>query len=108
LGVSLDLSETERVLDATLRHWDLDGPLPRPKGEWVACPVCRSPDYLLKRYGFHPRPESELCRADVTLKCRECAAVWTHGVAIPELLFRQHGHVAYEREDIKEILHEGS
>ena len=35
------------------------------------------------RKGTHANPY----RCDVSFKCCDCSAVWTHGVAIPEAMF---------------------
>lgn len=72
------------VLAATAVHWDVSGPLPLPIGDWLACPVCRSPKVLIRFWRYHERSAQPTVphRCDVSMKCAGCAAVWIHGVAI--------------------------
>lgn len=79
----------ERVLRATLEHWDLTGPdgLPRPRGGWLHCPCCGvSLEPVIRYWQFHIRPGTPTVpwRCDVSMKCRACAALWVHGIALPE------------------------
>lgn len=75
----------EQVLARTAEWWDLSGPLPMPRGEWLRCPVCGDGDVQLRHWVFHERPKPHTLpyRCDVRLKCRRCAALWAHGVALP-------------------------
>lgn len=73
-------------------HWDLRWPAPVPR-EIPPCPVCPDGRAVAKDWRFHsvavagsPRP----WRCDVRFKCVDCSAVWQHGVAIPEAMYR-HG-----------------
>lgn len=81
----------DRVLAAVRERWDLSGPLPVPRGEWLACPVCRSgrpqPRYWLwhRKSSGTPLP----FRCDVAFKCVECSAGWVHGVAVDEDTYRR-------------------
>lgn len=79
------------VLAKTEEHWDLDGPMPLPKGDWLRCPVCRGEEVIPKRLNYHTRPEWATVprRCDVVFKCCDCAMVWQHGIALSEEHFRR-------------------
>lgn len=78
---------------ATEEHWDLTGPLPVPKGDWLRCPVCRGDQVQLRVWKFHRigkskhRTPTHDYRCDVPFKCVACAATWTHGVAVPAEMY---------------------
>lgn len=78
------------ILERLATRWDLAGPLPRPRGDWLRCPVCSAPDVHARewRIGSRNKPGGEphrlTHRADVSFKCTWCAAVWWHGLAVGE------------------------
>lgn len=77
------------VLATTRAMWDLSGPLPVPKGEWLRCPVCGAapqPRY----WRLHHRPGATVPgRCDVSLKCTLCSHVWVHGVALDDDTYKR-------------------
>lgn len=81
--------DPDQVLAATVRRWDLDGPLPVPRPGWLCCPVCGCSVVQPRYWRWHVRSGAPTVagRCDVSFKCCDCAAVWVHGVAIPEGIF---------------------
>lgn len=70
---------------ATAAHWDLSGPFPVPRGDWLACPVCRSTAVQGRTWTRIVRVTHKVTgRVNVSFKCTQCACAWTHGVAVPE------------------------
>lgn len=80
----------DEVLAATHAKWDLSGPLPVPAGGWLACPVCRDGRPQPRYWRWHRRAGKPTVpwRCDVSFKCVDCAAVWTHGIAVDEQYYR--------------------
>lgn len=79
-----DLS-VQAVAAATEAHWDLTGPFPTPRGDWLRCPVCRCPVVQARTWTRITRVTHKITgRVDVSFKCTACAAAWTHGVAVPD------------------------
>lgn len=72
------------VMAAVTARWDLAGVLPVPRGEWLACPVCRAGRPQPRYWRWHRRSGTPTIpgRCDVSFKCVDCSAVWTHGVPI--------------------------
>jgi len=93
MATGLDLLPVEPVEDVAqrvARHWDLSGMFPMPKWD-VQCPVCRSPLVQYRRVLFFRRRRfHNPYRCDVDMKCRDCSAIWTHGVVIPEEMYYRH------------------
>jgi hypothetical protein len=64
--------------------WDIDQDWPTPKFA-VLCPLCRSPDTMIRRWSYCESPKSPRpWRCDVHFKCRSCSMTWACGVAVPE------------------------
>lgn len=79
----------DEVLDRVGARWDLDQPVPVPIGDWLACPVCRTPEPQPRYWLFLDRSGHAIAyRCDIGFKCTDCSAVWVHGLAIPERVFR--------------------
>lgn len=78
-----------QVHAATAARWDLSGALPVPRPGWLACPVCGCETVQPRFWRWHVRSggPTVVGRCDVSFKCCDCAAVWVHGVAVPD------GHV---------------
>ncbi len=86
--------DANEVLRATSEYWDLSGPLPVP---WwhvqLSCPVCGYSTTTIRWWQTHSRPDSVVRhRVDVSMKCCRCAAIWMHGVAVPDAWWRKWGH----------------
>lgn len=77
----------EDVLANVEARWDLTGPLPVPRGEWLACPVCRAGQPQPRHWNFHRHGTTHPWRCDVSWKCISCSAVWIHGVAVPQSMY---------------------
>lgn len=86
-----DLSADE-VLAAVEQRWDLSGAVPVPRGEWLACPVCRAGQPQPRYWKWHMRPSGAtlVWRCDVAFKCTACSACWIHGVAVPRDYYERH------------------
>jgi hypothetical protein len=98
-----DLS-AEDVERATAEHWDLSGSFPVPRGDWLACPVCRSKRVQARDWTRKVRTGHTITgRVDVTFKCTGCAAVWPHGVAVPDDYVYKHRRRHNERIDWREV-----
>lgn len=73
------------VHERVAQHWDLTQQLPLPK-QWIKCPVCRSEEVIVRYWKFHVRlpivASLSPHRCDVSMKCKQCSAVWLHGVVI--------------------------
>lgn len=82
----------EEVLKRVARMWTIgeDDLFPLPKFV-VRCPVCGSTDIQARNWQFAYR-DAGGCRyrCNVSFKCTVCSNVWTHGVVIPERMFRKH------------------
>jgi hypothetical protein len=85
--------------------WDFD-PIPLPKGDWMKCPVCRAGECIPKQFLFHvAQPGASLpYRCDATFKCRDCAAVWSHGIVVPGEVYDRFPNKNIERPQIRELL----
>ena len=66
-------------------HSDSPDP-PDPEGK--RCPSCESPDVQLRHVTYHEQPGKSRYRADVSLKCRDCSMVLSHGIVCPQEHFR--------------------
>ncbi len=96
--------DTESVLEATRAHWDLTGPYPVPRGQWLACPVCSSPRIQGQSWTRQVRPGATIVhRVDVRVKCTECACCWVHGVAVPDDYGRRNGRRLNEHVPWREV-----
>lgn len=80
----------EQIAKAVAAWWDTAGPLPVPR-KAIACPVCRGAAYprawqvyRLPTPGKVAYQHRHPWRADISMKCHTCSAVWTHGLAITE------------------------
>jgi hypothetical protein len=62
------------VLRRTRQSWDLDSGFPLPRGDWLACPVCRGREVQGRFWQFFlRRPSTTLSdRCDVYFKCALC------------------------------------
>lgn len=88
--LSLLVQELDPV-EACAHTWTWSEGLPLPRHP-VQCPQCRATSadgaILIRLWNFHRRASSSWpYRCDVGLKCRICAAVWFHGVAVPRELY---------------------
>ena len=103
----------EEILKRAEEAWDLSGDFPIPK-DIIRCPVCGSKEIQARYWLFHPsgNPDSRVkYRCDVSFKCTRCSAVWVHGVAIPEELYKKHisepgkqSSMRYSWREVKKIL----
>lgn len=81
--VSFPDLNSDAVLTATDKHWDISGALPVPHGSWLKCPVCWHSEVQPRHWRFHMRDSPTLGgRCDVSFKCTACAGVWYHGIAL--------------------------
>lgn len=86
-----------QIAAAVAAWWDTAGPLPVPRRA-IACPVCAGPAYprawqvyRLPTPGKVAHAHRHPWRADVSIKCHRCSAVWTHGLAITEAQAQAYG-----------------
>ena len=104
----------EKILKRVEKAWDLSGDFPLPKGI-IKCPVCGSEEIQVRYWAFHPSadPNSRVpYRYDVSFKCTRCSAIWTHGIAIPERMYKkhaslrpgEHASIRYPWRKVKKIL----
>lgn len=79
----------EQVHERVAARWDLSGPAPVPYPGWMACPVCRCEQIQIRWWKWHVRPPKATVpwRCDVSIKCTDCSALWTHGIPVPEDVF---------------------
>lgn len=93
------------LIEKTRESWKFIRGLPVPRFH-IQCPVCRTYNVQYSRLQFFQRKGStHIYRADVRFKCRECAATWIHGVAVPEEEYPRDGNkVAWTGKQVaKEI-----
>lgn len=88
------LQPTDNPVAASRTWWSIAAGLPLPTSP-IVCPQCSHSSDLgkitLRYWHFHRRSESpHPYRCDISFKCRHCAHVWWHGVAIPEALYTRH------------------
>ena len=94
----------EEILKHVKENWDLSGDFPLPQFT-VHCPVCGSEEVQLQFVSFHPSREPDTSRVPyrcvVGFKCTRCSAMWAHGIAIPEEMYRKHIPLGAEKQDSK-------
>lgn len=92
-----DLS-AEEVHAAVAAKWDLSGPLPVPRGDWLRCPVCGSDAMQIRHWFWHARDHAVIpWRCDLSVKCAACSAVWLHGIAVPADYYDRHSERSHKR-----------
>jgi len=105
----------EEVLNRVSKAWTIEegDVFPLPKFV-VECPVCKSVDIQARNWQFTLKDSGgNKYRCNVSFKCTQCSAVWTHGVVIPEIMFRKHvkGNIhqtkLYHWREVKKLLEEG-
>jgi len=104
-------SERE-VLEKVSKAWTISDEdlFPLPKFI-VRCPVCESEDIQARNWQFTFKDSGGAkYRCNVSFKCCNCSSVWTHGVVIPEEMFRKHvrGNIhqtkLYHWREVRELL----
>lgn len=98
--------DIDNVLDRVRESWDLDRELPVPKFD-LQCPICNCGQIQLRQYSFHYRHKTgsrNPYRCDVSFKCTQCSLVWTHGVVVPEAMYKRHENEMIHWREAKEIL----
>ena len=102
----------EEILNRVEEAWDLSGDFPLPKVP-IKCPVCGSGEIQARNWIFHLARDPSISRVpyrcDVSFKCTRCSAVWVHGIAIPEKIYRKHVKTGekqrgYYWREVKKIL----
>ena len=105
----------EQILKRVEEAWDLSGDFPMPK-DIIRCPVCGSKEIQAQVWAFHRSSTPNISRipyrCDIGFKCTRCSAIWTHGVAIPEEMYKKHASlepgkrasVRYSWREVKKIL----
>ena len=105
----------EEILKRVEETWDLSGDFPLPK-DTIRCPVCGSEEIQVRDWIFHLSADPSVSRVpyrcDVNFKCTRCSAIWTHGIAIPEEMYKKHASlepgkhasVRYSWREVKKIL----
>ena len=104
----------DQILKRVEESWDLSGDFPMPK-DIIKCPVCGSKEIQARFWAFHlsSDPHSRVpYRCDVSFKCTRCSAIWIHGIAIPEEMYKKHASLEpgkqasklYRWREVKKIL----
>lgn len=107
--LSLLMKEIDPV-EASARTWTWADGLPLPK-HTIQCVQCGASSHdgaiIVRLWNFHHRAKSSWpYRCDVSFKCRICAAVWFHGVAVPRELWERHrDQTFYSRAQGLQVLH---